>query len=181
MKTRNRILALLLALCMGVSLTACGSSGGEAPAADSTADSAQDAESPEAPATSEESASADLPSDVTLTFWTDQSIDPDAWQAEFARFAEEYKDYNYTLEIEAFAGSDRATKVAAAVESNSLPDLCLFAWFTSSDWCHEGHLLDISDVVEPVGSKLYHAVYEETTQGGRNYRLLFRSNYVSLT
>ena len=71
MKTRNRILALLLALCMGVSLTACGSSGGEAPAADSTADSAQDAESPEAPATSEESASADLPSDVTLTFWTD--------------------------------------------------------------------------------------------------------------
>lgn len=180
MKTRNRILALLMALCMGVSLTACGSSEGEAPAADSAADSTQSAESPEAPAASEESAAADLPSDVTLTFWTDQSIDPDAWQAEFARFAEEYKDYNYSLEIEAFAGSDRATKVAAAVESNSLPDLCLFAWFTSSDWCHEGHLLDISDVVEPVSSKLYPAVYEETKLGGKSYMLPLWSNYWSL-
>ena len=181
MKTRNRILALLMVLCLGVSLTACSSGKEEnAPASENNPQTEEAPEASKEEEGTETGTEAALPKDVTLTFWTDQSINPDTWQAEFARFAKEYEEYNYSLEIEAFAGSDRATKVAAAIESNSLPDLCLFAWFTSSDWCHEGHLLDISDVVDPVGSQLYSSVYEETRLGGKSYMLPLWSNYWSL-
>lgn len=178
MKTRNRILALLMVSCLGISLVACGSSGEES--AEVPESSSSEGESAEAPTEEAPAADAELPSDVTLTFWTDQSIDPDLWQAEFARFAKEYEEYNYSLNIEAFAGSDRATKVAAAIESNSLPDLCLFAWFTSSDWCHQGFLMDISDVVDPVKDQMYSSVYEETRLGGSSYMLPLWSNYWSL-
>lgn len=178
MKTRNRILALLMVSCLGISLVACGSSGEES--AEVPESSSSEGESAEVPTEEAPAANAELPSDVTLTFWTDQSIDPDLWQAEFARFAKEYEEYNYSLNIEAFAGSDRATKVAAAIESNSLPDLCLFAWFTSSDWCHQGFLMDISDVVDPVKDQMYSSVYEETRLGGSSYMLPLWSNYWSL-
>lgn len=120
---------------------------------------------------------ANLPQDVTLTLWTDQSINTDAWQTQFARFADEYKNYNYSLDIEAFAGSDRATKMAAAISSNSLPDMGLYAWFTDTDWCHEGHVLDVSEITGSVKDKMYDSVYEETRLNGKSYMVPLWSNY----
>lgn len=178
MKTWNRIFALLLALCLTFALAACASDEGNA-GTDTPAQSDNAGGAPAASNDDSGDAGDGLPSNVTVNFWTDQSIDPAVWEAEFARFAadEKYKDHNYAISIEAFAGADRATKVAAAIESNSLPDLALFAWFTATDWCHQGYVLDISDVVEPVKDQMYPSVYEETKLGGRSFAFPLYSNY----
>jgi|GEM_PF-1715862 len=179
MKKQGRnVLAIILAAVMTTGLAACGGGNTNSTTAASTESKAAAAEtSAQSGTTAAASAASNLPSNVKITLWTDQSISTDAWQAEFSRFAEQYKSQNYSLDIQAFAGSDRSTKMAAAISSNSLPDMGLYAWFTDTDWCHQGYVLDVSDITGKVKDQMYPSVYQETQLNGKSYMVPLWSNY----
>lgn len=165
----KKLLALLLALCMVLAMAACGTT--EAPATEAPTQAA------EAPATEAAPTEPELPKDVAIELWTDMTIDEAVLTNAIAAFEAEYADYGYTVTLNKFAGSQRSALISAAKETNTLPALLLSAWFTTSDYAHQGMIADITDIAVTVQDDMYATAYDATVIDGKSYMVGLYQSY----
>ena len=167
----KKLFALLLALCMVLSMAACGAS--ETPATEAATQAA------ETPTQATEAAvqEPELPKNVTIELWTDMTIDETILTDAIAAFEAEYADYGYTVVLNKFAGSQRSALISAAKETNTLPALLLSAWFTTADYAHQGMIADITDIAESVQDDMYASTYNATVIDGKSYMVGLYQSY----
>ncbi len=176
----KKLTALLLTLCMTLSLCACGPSqegqtpsGSPSPSASTPTGPSQPAE----PAQSDTPAT-DLPAGpVEIELWTDMTIADEILTNAIDRFEAAYAEQGYTVVLNKFAGSQRSALVSAAKETNTLPALLLSAWFTTSDYVHQGMIADISDIASTVQDDMYASTYASTLIDGRSYMVGLYQSY----
>lgn len=86
--------------------------------------------------------------EITTTIWTDsQNL-----EAGIAAAVEGFKSEHptYTINIEAFPGSERPQKLALAKESGTLPSLFLTGFFTSADEIHQGTIKPVTGIINDI-------------------------------
>lgn len=170
----KKLLSLLLALCMIFAMAACGNTTVEETKAPTEAKEPV-AQATEAAAVSE--TEPELPKNVSIELWTDMSIDEAVLTNAIAAFEAEYADYGYSIALNKFAGSQRSALISAAKETNSLPALLLSAWFTTSDYAHQGMIADITDIAETVQNDMYTSTYDATVINGKSYMVGLYQSY----
>lgn len=164
---KKKCISWLVSMTMAAALLAgCGAAPEEAPSPEPAQESqAQEAEP-------EESSDTAHSSDLSFNIWCDASAVIPEFDTLWADFmAEKYPDYNWDLKVTGIAGGDRATEVTAAINTNSLPDMSWFPYFTTTDWMHEGYYVDMSDVVEAHADQINAAALGEANIGGSYYVL----------
>lgn len=166
----KRMTAVLLVLIMAVGLCACSVSG--QPQTELAVSQNPEAE------TGSQTGLPDKPVEIEL--WTDFNIDEAVLQGVIDKFEEAYKEPGYTITLDKFAGSDRATKLSLGKESKTLPALFLSAWFVTADEVHQGNVLCIDDLVSEVKDDLYPAIYEATLVDGKSYMIGLYQSYFGL-
>lgn len=182
----KRKICLVLAAIMSVSLCAC--SGGGSGSGETTApsvSSAAEEERASASEKSEESAGAkdnedkNLPEGpVEIQLWTDFTIDESILNNAIDGFNKAYAQKGYTVVLDKFAGSERSAKMAAAIEANQLPALLFSAWFTTTDFIHQGYVSDISDIAATVKDDMFPNAYKDTQINEKSYMIgLYQSYY----
>ena len=187
----KRKICLVLAAIMSVSLCACSgkgeaSKGTSAPGASSleTAEeekttAASGSETPSQPAAA--AGGENLPSGpVEIQLWTDFTIDDNILIHAVDGFNEAYKEKGYTVVLDKFAGSERSAKMAAAIEANQLPALFFSAWFTTSDFVHQGYVADISDIAAAVKEDMFPSAYEATQIDKKSYMIGLYQSYFGM-
>ncbi len=171
----KKVIALLLAVCMALSLCACASSEKEQVSTNTPVTT--EAVAQDTPATTEAPVSALPAGPVEIELWSDMNISEDVLADTIARFEAAYADKGYTVVLNKFAGSQRSELISAAKETNSLPALLLSAWFTTSDYVHQGMVADITDIAETVKDDMYASTYESTLINGRSYMVGLYQSY----
>lgn len=170
----KKLLSLLLALCMIFAMVACGNTTIEEtqtpPESKETVPQAADA-------TTVAESAPELPKNVSIELWTDMSIDESVLNNAIDTFEAEYADYGYSIALNKFAGSQRSALISAAKETNSLPALLLSAWFTTSDYAHQGMIADITDIAETVQNDMYTSTYDATAINGKSYMVGLYQSY----
>jgi len=150
----KRILSLLIVLSLVVALVGCGAQG-------ASNDPAGNSEKPQ---TGSETQSASIP----LTIWTDFTPrSEEAFRASLDAFVAE--NPQYIPEFEVFPGADRAQKLALAKQTNTLPTLMFAASFTMMDYAHQGLIVPITKVIEPIKSDYPQNIMDATSINGENY------------
>ena len=172
----KKLVSLLLVLCMVLAMTACGAG---APAETPTEAPKQEAPKEEAPKVEAptEAPAPQLPKNVSIELWTDMGISEDVLKNAIAAFEKEYADYGYTVTLNKFAGSQRAALISGAIETNTLPALLMSAWFTTSDYVHQGLVADITDIAESVKGDMYASTYDATVIDGKSYMVGLYQSY----
>lgn len=149
----KKILSLLLVLSLVAGLAACGSK-------DSTNNPADTSE----PQNGSQPQTASIP----LTIWTDFTPrSEEAFRASLDSFVAE--NPQYIPEFEVFPGADRAQKLALAKQSNSLPTLMFAASFTMMDYAHQGTILPITEIIEPILSDYPQHIMDASSINGEYY------------
>lgn len=166
-------LSIVLAMMMTISLCACGQ--GKPVETTSISDKPTETES----ISDKQEETASLPDKpVEIQLWTDFTIDEGILTGAIQAFNEAYKDQGYSVVLDKFAGSERSAKIAAAIEADQLPALFFSAWFTTSDFVHQGYVKDISDIAETVKDQMFSGAYEATLINGKSYMIgLYQSYY----
>ena len=181
-------LCLVLSMMMAFSLCACGSGkngetkttvDGAAVESTTASQAGGGTETESAAVESKNVAEESLPEGpVEIQLWTDFTIDEAVLNQAIDAFNEEYKDKGYTVVLDKFAGSERSAKMAAAIEADQLPALFFSAWFTTSDFVHQGYVKDISDIAATVKDGMYDSAYDATLIDGKSYMIgLYQSYY----
>lgn len=172
----KKLVSLLLVLCIVLTMAACGAS---APAETPTEAPKQEAPKEEAPKveTPTEAPAPELPKNVSIELWADMGISEDVLKNAIAAFEKEYADYGYTVTLNKFAGSQRAALISGAIETDTLPALLLSAWFTTSDYVHQGLVADITDIAESVKDDMYASTYDATLIDGKSYMVGLYQSY----
>lgn len=174
-------MCLLLAALMSVSLCACsgGSSSSPSQPGATASEPGTPAAGSEAPSAKETEAQESLPSGpVEIQLWTDFTIEDSILTTAIDDFNKAYAEQGYSVVLDKFAGSERNAKMAAAIEANELPALFLSAWFTTSDFVHQGYVTDISDIAVTVKDDMFPSAYESTLINGKSYMIgLYQSYY----
>ena len=164
----KRIISFLLVTVVSIMLfTACGTtavSSSVAPSSQSKSDST----------------ASTSPEEVTFEVWSEYPGDTAILERMVEKFNSAYADKGYHAVLNLYTGAERATLIAAAVETNTLPALMFTGWFTSTDYIHQGLVADVTDIVEPVKSDLYPFAYEETRINGKSYMLPLYQAYFGL-
>lgn len=173
----KKLLALLLALSMVFAMAACGATPSEETP---TAAPTQSNNDPAPEATDPVVAEPELPKNVSLELWTDMNISTDVLTNAIAAFEAEYADYGYDITLNQFAGAQRSALLSAAIETNSLPALFLSAWFTTSDYVHQGLIADITDIAETAKADLYPSAYDATVIDGKSYMVGLYQSYFGI-
>lgn len=172
----KKLIALLLAVCLICMVSACGA---KAPAAETPTEAKQASE----PAKEEtvavtEAETNNLPEGpVEIELWTDMSIDESILTNAISAFESAYANKGYTITLNKFAGSQRSELISAAKETNTLPALLLSAWFTTSDYVHQGMIADITDIAETVKDDMYGTAYDSTIIDGKSYMVGLYQSY----
>jgi multiple sugar transport system substrate-binding protein len=187
MKKMKTFWVVLLTLCMITSLVAC-SKGKEEANSDTKTGTETGTESGTEAGTDTGAetntgteTTSELPEGpVEIELWTDMTIDETILTDAIAKFEEAYADKGYQVVLNKFAGSERATLVSAAIESDTLPALFLSAWFTTADYVHQGLIADISDVATPVQEKIYASTYWATLINNKSYMIGLYQSYFGL-
>lgn len=178
----RRMLSAILALTMAGSLCACSASntktsGTDAPVTEAKTEGTGDLEVK----TETAGSAAGLPDKpVEIQLWTDFNIEEEVLQNAIDKFEEAYKDPGYTVVLDKFAGSDRATKLSLGKESKTLPALFLSAWFVTADEVHQGNILCIDDIAATVKDDMYPAIYDATLVDGKSYMIGLYQSYFGL-
>ena len=160
----KKLLALLLALVMIFALAACGQN---EPAPTTPTDAAPADNTPAGTVSKDPEPVQSSDKEVATTIWTDQqSLEP-ALIAAAEAFTTEHP--NYTVNIEAFPGSERPQKLALAKESSELPGLFLTAFFTSADEVHQGTIVPVTGIVNSYYSDIGAAAMDQVTIGSDYY------------
>ncbi len=184
---KKRLVSVLLAAAMVLSLVACGNAAAPAastdaaPAADTTTETTEEAPAAE-PATEEV---AEAPSDepITLTMWciaTEGDSNRHAYEAAIADMAEKYP--NVTLEWEAIENEAYKTKISAAMASGEgLPDI-FFTWSCAflGDFVNQGRVYCLDDVLAKYSDELPESMLGNTTYDGKHYGVPTTMNIVAL-
>lgn len=139
---KKKLLALVMAATMVLSLAACGSTKEQAPAAGGGTQAQPDAAQGDA---------------VTLTLWlTPQwkgvfsGDEPNAdYDSFFKEAAKRYNELNpnVTINVEVVAGDARDEKLKVAAETNTLPDIVYEGAFTLSSQYHKGNIVTLDDII----------------------------------
>jgi multiple sugar transport system substrate-binding protein len=133
------------------------------------------------PASKKTSASDTLPSGpVEINLWTDTGVSADTWNAIINKFEQKYSNPGYKVKLYQFSGSDRAVIMSAAIKSNTLPALFSSAWFTSTDFVHEGYVADISDIAKTVKDKMNGSAYNATAINNKSYMIGMYQLYIGM-
>ena len=179
----KRLVSVLLAGAMALSLVACG--GDTAPAAVDNAPAAEETkeEAPAAEATEEttEATASDEP--ITLTMWciaTEGDSNRHAYEQAIAEMEEKYP--NITLEWEAIENEAYKTKIAAAMESGEdLPDI-FFTWSCAflGDFVAKDRVYCMDDVLAKYSDELPESMLGNTTYDGKHYGVPTTMNIVAL-
>lgn len=181
----RRSISIIVAMSMVLSLCACGKADVKATTAGTAAETKTEAavkekasETAAEAAPEEESGLPEGP--VEIQMWTDFNVSEEVLQGVIERFEEAYKGLNYTVVLDKFAGSDRATKLSLAKESKTLPALFLSAWFTTADEVHQGNILDIDEIAQTAKSDIYPSAYDATCINGKSYMIGLYQSYFGL-
>jgi multiple sugar transport system substrate-binding protein len=184
MKKIKILWALLLTMCMVFSLVACGNNQNEKTdvGTETEMETETETNTNAGTDTAEGADSAfNLPAGPTeIELWTDMTIDEKILTDAIAKFEAAYADKGYTVVLNKFAGSERATLISAAVESNTLPSLLLSAWFTTADYVHQGLIADITDITVPVQDQMYKSSYDATLINEKSYMIGLYQSYFGL-
>ena len=151
----KKMIALLLAAMLLLSLAACASTADPAPAADAapaeTAETTPAAE--EAPA-----AETDAEAPITLTYWLpcndleDGAAEQKGVIAAARAFMEKYP--NITLDLVPIGGNsdDYNAKFQMGASANNLPDLMNTSYGWVKQWAGTGVIMQLDDIVAEIGS-----------------------------
>ncbi len=184
---KKRLVSVLLAAAMVLSLVACGNAAAPAastdtaPAADTTTETTEAA--PAADTATEEVAEAPSDEPITLTMWciaTEGDSNRHAYEAAIADMAEKYP--NVTLEWEAIENEAYKTKISAAMASGEgLPDI-FFTWSCAflGDFVKQGRVYCLDDVLAKYSSELPESMLGNTTYDGKHYGVPTTMNIVAL-
>ncbi len=174
-------LSILLVIIMLISLVGCSSTSNKTSDSNNTAADKENTTPSDAPVVEDDPEADNLPvGPVEIELWTDMTIDESILTNMIGKYEESYtaKGYNYTVKLNKFAGSERSALINAAIETRTLPALLLSAWFTTSDYVHQGLIADITDIAGSVKDDMYDSVYNATLIDGKNYMVgLYQSYY----
>ena len=183
----KRLVSVLLAGAMTLSLVACGSSAPATETAPAATEEAAPAATEEAaPAATEEAAPAEeavSEEPITLTMWciaTEGDSNRHAYEAAIAEMEEKYP--NITLEWEAIENEAYKTKIAAAMESGEdLPDI-FFTWSCAflGDFVAKDRVYCMDDVLAKYSDELPESMLGNTTYDGKHYGVPTTMNIVAL-
>ena len=149
----KKILVLVLALCMVVSLAACGSS---------------------KPAETKQ---------TTLKLWciaTESDANRPAYEQAIKEFEENHKDIK--IEWDAFENNSYKTKIKAAMnDPETLPDI-FFTWSGAflGDFANAGVAYVMDDAYKPFAKDLPEVMLQNSTYGGHHYAVPLTMNIVTL-
>ena len=184
----KRLVSVLLAGAMTLSLVACGSSAPATETAPAATEEAAPAATEEAaPAATEEAAPAteEAVSDepITLTMWciaTEGDSNRHAYEEAIAEMEEKYP--NITLEWEAIENEAYKTKIATAMaDGNDLPDI-FFTWSCAflGDFVEQGRVYCLDDTLAKYSDELPESMLGNTTYDGKHYGVPTTMNIVAL-
>ena len=178
----KRVVSVLLAGIMTLSLAACGSSAPAAPAAEEPAqqEAAPAAEPAAEPAQAAEATDSSEP--ISLNMWciaTESDSNRHAYEAAIADMQAKYPDINFTWE--AFENQSYKTKIKAAVSANEMPDI-FFTWSCAflGDFVDAGKVYCLDDAYENWKSELPENMLGNTTYDGKHYGVPTTMNIVGL-
>jgi raffinose/stachyose/melibiose transport system substrate-binding protein len=177
----KRVVSVLLAGIMTLSLAACGSSAPAEPAAEPAQQEAAPAAEPAAePAPAAEATESGEP--ITLNMWciaTESDSNRHAYEAAIADMQAKYPDINFTWE--AFENQSYKTKIKAAVSANEMPDI-FFTWSCAflGDFVEAGKVYCLDDAYKNWQSELPENMLGNTTYDGKHYGVPTTMNIVGL-
>ena len=174
-------LSILLVIIMLISLVGCSSTSNKTNDSNNKATDKENTAPTDVLAKEEDAEADNLPAaPVEIELWTDMTINDAILTDMIAKFEEAYtaKGHNYTVKLNKFAGSERSALISAAIETKTLPALLLSAWFTTSDYVHQGLIADITDIADTVKDDMYDSVYNAALIDGKSYMVgLYQSYY----
>lgn len=151
----KKILALLLALVMVLSLVACG--GNDAAETTTNQDAVDTTAGTDNADANDDAASADDAEPVTLTYWLpcNDLEDGAAEQKGIVNAAKAFmeKHPNITLDMVAIGGNsdDYNAKFQMAATANNLPDLMNISYGYVKQWANTGVIMNLDDIVAEIG------------------------------
>ena len=183
----KRVVSMLLAGVMTLSLVACGSAATpaadtSAPAADTAApadDAAPAADTTDA-APAADTASAGEP--ITLDMWciaTESDSNRHAYEEAIKEMAANHPEI--TLNWEAFENQSYKTKIKAAVQADEMPDI-FFTWSCAflGDFVAAGKVYCLDDALAKYSDELPEVMLGNTTYDGKHYGVPTTMNIVGL-
>lgn len=187
---KKRVISMVLAGVMALSLCACGGSAAEAPAPATEAPAAEE-EAPaqeeteaEAPAAEEEAPAAEEASSepITLNMWciaTESDSNRHSYEAAIADMQAAHPEV--TLNWEAFENESYKTKIKAAVSADEMPDI-FFTWSCAflGDFVQAGKVYCLDDVYQNYKDELPVVMLGNSTYEGKHYGVPLTMNIVGL-
>lgn len=169
----KKLIAAILALCMVLSLCACGD-GGEKPGGSNS----------NPPAANSDSGGSSGGDKVTLTVWLtpqwkgvfspdEEGADYDSFMKEAARrYTEQHP--NVTINVEVVSGDTRDERLRAAESSDSLPDVMYEGAFTMSSYYHSGSIVDLDDIISDADkADIGEGIWENCQIEGKTFQFPF--------
>ena len=177
----KRLVSMLLAGAMVLSLTACGGAA-ETPAATTEAPAAETKTEEAAPADTTETATAEASEAITLDMWciaTESDSNRGSYEKAIADMQAAYPDI--TFNWEAFENESYKTKIKAAVSADELPDI-FFTWSCAflGDFVEAGKVYCLDDEYQNWKSELPEVMLGNTTYDGKHYGVPTTMNIVAL-
>lgn len=172
---KRKLLSLVMAGAMVLSLAACGNNTGAGSVEPSPAASNE----PAPAAVSDEDVAA---ADITLDMWciaTESDSNRHSYEAAIADMAEKYP--NITLNWEAFENQSYKTKIKAAVSANEMPDI-FFTWSCAflADFVDAGKVYCLDAAYEEFKDELPESMLGNSTYDGKHYGVPLTMNIVGL-
>lgn len=172
---KRKLLSLVMAGAMVLSLAACGNNTGAGSVEPSPAASNEPAP---APVSDEDVAAAE----ITLDMWciaTESDSNRHSYEAAIADMAEKYP--NITLNWEAFENQSYKTKIKAAVSANEMPDI-FFTWSCAflADFVDAGKVYCLDAAYEEFKDELPESMLGNSTYDGKHYGVPLTMNIVGL-
>lgn len=181
MKMR-RLVSVLLAGVMALSLAACGGEAAAPAASTDTNETKTETAAATTETKTEEPAATESGDQITLNMWciaTESDSNRHAYEAAIAEMAEKYP--NITLNWEAIENQSYKTKIKAAVSADELPDI-FFTWSCAflGDFVDAGKVYCLDDEYKNWSSELPEVMLGNTTYGGKHYGVPTTMNIVGL-
>ena len=172
---KRKLLSLVMAGAMVLSLAACGNNTGAGSVEPSPAASNE----PAPAAVSDEDVAA---AEITLDMWciaTESDSNRHSYEAAIADMAEKYP--NITLNWEAFENQSYKTKIKAAVSANEMPDI-FFTWSCAflADFVDAGKVYCLDAAYEEFKDELPESMLGNSTYDGKHYGVPLTMNIVGL-
>ena len=185
---KKRLVSVLLAGVMALSLAACGETAAPAAPAEPAPAAAPAPAAEPAPAETKEEAPAaeettvDANEEITLNMWciaTESDSNRHSYEAAIADMAANHPEV--TLNWEAFENQSYKTKIKAAVAADEMPDI-FFTWSCAflGDFVDAGKVYCLDDAYKNYASELPEVMLGNTTYGGKHYGVPLTMNIVGL-